>query len=325
MSKKFWWAISIFVVIIVSLGIFGFTKSFKPVVSQKTIKIAHFRETSALPFYIANEKGYFKAENLNVELVEVDSKQLIDTLVTGKVDFTSAIAWPSVVGFEIEHPEILKPFGIMGESNSGDTIDGFLVKEDSKINKLEDFKGKTIAFDNPRGIPSAKMVFKKIGFDPDKDVVLMDMGKDIIASALLSGKVDAVWTTQPSLTIIANKIKTKIVEPNMRTRYLTDPYWISPMGLTTNNFILQNREIVNKVENALKESLAFIQNNPVETRIIATKYTPLTSDITEKMGVQTYKSTPDNQDYLSMQSIVDSLVEAQILKKGTGLIPMYAK
>lgn len=313
-------------VLLVILSVVGITlvKKSSRTAEIPNLKIAYFKEMSASPFFVAQENGYFKEQGLNVELTGFDSgSQMLDMLITNKANITSGLSWPTIVGMEIEKPGLIKVFGGGGETISGEAVDGLLVRQDSTIKNITDLKGKTIAGDNPRNNLALKVVLKKIGLDPEKDVKIIEVGTNVIAQALINKQADAIFALQPSLTTIAEKFGGKTLETNLRARYITDPYWSGVLGVTTADFTSKNSITLQKVFNALQKAVDFIRTNPNEAKLIATKYTPLTEDIATKVGMYFFAAPKENIDFTKGQLIVDSFVDAGILKQKVDIKQMF--
>ena len=62
------------------------------------VKIGYIEHSSALPFLIAYERGYFRKEGVDVELVLCGFKNFMDTLLTGRVDLITATSFPALFG-----------------------------------------------------------------------------------------------------------------------------------------------------------------------------------------------------------------------------------
>ena len=61
-----------------------------PAVAQDKVKMGLFIASSAMPYFIAKERGYFAAENLDVEGIPIANHPLIvQALVKGDIDTAS--------------------------------------------------------------------------------------------------------------------------------------------------------------------------------------------------------------------------------------------
>lgn len=312
----------IFLVILIFVGILIYKNKSK-IVSETPIKIAYLKETGFSYVFVAKEKGFYKEAGLNVELVEVDSKQLLDVILNNRVDVTST-GLASIAGLENEKSGLIKIFGGAGETINGEIVSALLVTKDSPIQKISDLKGKTIGTDAAKNIAGIKLFISKNGMDPEKDVKIIEVGKEIIAQALLNKQVDAVYAHQPTTTILMVKFDARTIETNLRARYTVDPYINAPLGVVTTEFYQKNPDVIKKLFNTYDQSVKFIRENPEETKLITSKYTPqLNSDIATKVGMVYMVSPKEKIDFNKMDIIINSLVEAKILKNKINIRDLF--
>jgi NitT/TauT family transport system substrate-binding protein len=113
------------------------------------VSIGYIPHVSALPFFVAMEKGYFKNEGLDVNFVECGYREFTDALLTGKVDVSSPTSFPTIFGIEAESPRLLRYFLAGGEAVNGDTVYALVVKKNSQMGSIQDLKGKKIGVTDP--------------------------------------------------------------------------------------------------------------------------------------------------------------------------------
>ena len=148
------------------------------------LQLQWFTQAQFAGYYAAVEKGFFKEEGLDVEIVEggvdiVPQQQLAD----GQVDF--ALSWvPKALASREAGADIVNVAQIF--QRSGTLQVSF---KDKNITKGADFKGKKIGnwgFGNEYEVFAA---MSKAGLDPAKDVTLVQQQFDMVA--LLAGEIDA--------------------------------------------------------------------------------------------------------------------------------------
>ena len=146
------------------------------------------------PFYIAQEKGYFKENNVDVQLEKIE----------GDVERRAAIASGNLdaIALTLDSMIVLRSNGIplktvmaIDASNGGDGLVAI-----QSINSVEDLKGHEIAF--PSGLPShffLYSVLKEHGMKMS-DIKPIVMDADQAGAAFASGKIDAAVTWEPWLS-----------------------------------------------------------------------------------------------------------------------------
>ncbi|PJE79163.1 putative thiamine biosynthesis protein [invertebrate metagenome] len=151
-----------------------------------TLMLEWFVNPDHGPIIIAQQKGYFKEEGLNVVIKEpADPRLPTKMLAANQVDIAVNYQ-PSMIHGVSQN----LPIAWVGTLVAG-PLDGLLVLDKGPIKTLADMKGKTIGL-NIGGNEKAFLnrLFKPYGFGAD-DVKLVNVGWNL-SSSLMSGQVDAV-------------------------------------------------------------------------------------------------------------------------------------
>lgn len=137
-------------------------------------------------FYVAEEKGYFKDEGLNVTIeMPADTNDPLKLAATGKVDLAISYLTEAVVA-KSEGIPIVSIGALVRHS-----LDGLMYKENSGIESPKDLEGKIVGY--PSSSVSETLVATMVenaGGDMDR-VELIDVGWDLMP-ALSTGQVDAI-------------------------------------------------------------------------------------------------------------------------------------
>ncbi len=151
-----------------------------------TVLMDWFTNPDHAPVIIAKTEGFFKAEGLDVELVEPADPAMPPKLVAaGKGDI--AISYQPTLHAQIEEGLPLKWIGTLVAT----PLNSLIVLEDGPIKKLADLKGKKVGF-SVSGFEDAMLgqMLKSEGLSFE-DVELINVNF-ALSPALLSGQVDAV-------------------------------------------------------------------------------------------------------------------------------------
>jgi NitT/TauT family transport system substrate-binding protein len=172
-----------------------------PAAALDEIKVHTSGSTSAnvLIYKIAQEKGFYRDENLNVLTIAATSQAGIQGLVGGSFDFSQILGQTSAV---ILHGAPLKNVMVF------DTKPLFWFFGSKKIKRLEDLKGGKLVGVSSLGANTDQMtreVLAMNGIDPRKDVVIQGTGTGPIRlAALVGGSLDAA-IANPTESIMARK------------------------------------------------------------------------------------------------------------------------
>ncbi|HEY2711027.1 MAG TPA: ABC transporter substrate-binding protein [Chthoniobacterales bacterium] len=162
------------------------------VVNSKHVKIGFIGLTCEAPIYVAYEKGFFKEEGIEPELVKCSWAQYKDNLALGSYDITHHLVMyflkPIEQGLDVRF--------------LGGVHNGCLRVQtgvNSPIHKIQDLKGKRIGVPG-MGTPPfvfANRVFGTHGVDASKEITWKVYPAGELGLALKKGEVDAVANAEP--------------------------------------------------------------------------------------------------------------------------------
>jgi len=209
------------------------------------------------PSYIAYEKGFFKEEGLDVELVSGTLDDNKTGLATGQFTVTNGdFQWfPS-----IEQGMDLK---IIGGLHKG--CIKIVVPPNSPIKSAKDLAGKNIGIDQMGGTPMsvATVVLSNAGIDAAKGVTWKVYPLDQLTSAIDKGEVDAFAAWDPYGTLAVNNNGYSVL-----VDIGTDPLFAGKSCCflyATQKKIDENPDRVAAIARAYKKATEWIKANPKET------------------------------------------------------------
>lgn len=159
-----------------------------------TVTIAHSTWVGYGPFYIARDKGFFKKNGVDVDLVRMDDpKERFPALMAGRVQ---VIAGPVDAGpLHLKRPSEVQYVAALAASDGGDGI-----VATKAITAIADLRGKRVAVDE--GSVSEfylSVLLAKVGLK-ERDLHLVDMTADDAGRAFAAHRVDAAVTWEPWLS-----------------------------------------------------------------------------------------------------------------------------
>jgi|SRR3989338_1309926 len=172
-------------VLIVAIALFSIPKG------EETIKLNVFTWAGYAPFILAEEKGFFTEEGVNVETTWIeDVGERRVAMASGNIDFESATL--DIVSLNIVNGVDEVVVLELDRSNGGD---GIVATNDIKT--VADLKGKTIA--TRKGDPGHFLLLyllHEAGLS-EEDVIIQDMDAGAAGAAFVAGQVDAAATWEP--------------------------------------------------------------------------------------------------------------------------------
>jgi NitT/TauT family transport system substrate-binding protein len=225
------------------------------------LKVAYLGLTCEAPIFAADEKGFFKEEGLDVELVKTDWDGLREGLGAGRFDANHTLVM-----------YLLKPI----ESGTDLKITGGIhtgclrlqAAVDSDIKTVKDLKGKRIGVPTHLGSPpylfaSRVLAANDINPRPDpnnKDIQWTAYPPAELELALKQKKVDAVATSDPIGTILIGKKLTRILADQAEDEPYKDEYCCA--AVVSGKLARENPQAAAKVTRALLKGAKWVSENP---------------------------------------------------------------
>ncbi len=232
---------------------------------DKVVFMAGFRAQANLPFvaaYVAQEKGYFEEQGLDVEIRHAASGEHLKLLLSGDVDFTTAAA-SSVLKRRSDPGLPIVAFALFGQQGQ----QAYAAMGNSGINTPKDWEGRTFGYKisvppdylailEANGVDRSKIDEVKVGFDP---------------RVLTEGRVDvlAVFNSNEPDTIRRLGFTVNTWEP--------ETYGVPNLGLTyiTSTDTVDDRpEVVRRFLKATMRAMEDIRDDPAEAVDIVLQYAP---------------------------------------------------
>ncbi len=213
-----------------------------------TSKVGSF----ALPFVIAEEKGFFRSEGLNALVVMMQNQVVVNGVLSKNVDYGGTFT--NFIGAAMAGLPVRIVMAVM------EGTDHVLVTSPS-IKRVEDLKGRTVGISSFGGTPHSEvvMILRKYGMNPEKDVTYLQIGGSSSRyQALENGSIQAAMLTPPFNKIGRQRGFHELVSFN-------DVMRIPLAGLTVHVDRMKERgpEIVKMIK-ALLKSLDYIRSRKGE-------------------------------------------------------------
>lgn len=246
--------------------------------------------TNHTGFYVAKNKGYYKDQGLDVEIIEPGDNATTSMVAAGKADFGVSYQEDVTYALTSEDPLPIKAIATIIQHNTS----GFVSLKSANINSVKDFEGKTYA---GWGAPSEEAVIKavmnKAGADFSKLTIVGSDGSGIagLSDEVGKNKVNLSWefygwaVTQAIMDgYDVNYMPLKDLDS--RLDYYT------PVIITNNKMIKKNSKTVQKFMNATKKGYEYAIDHPDKSAEILHKTALKDTDL---------KFLKKSQEYLSSE------------------------
>lgn len=225
-----------------------------------SLKLGHSTWVGYGPFYIARDKGFFKDEGIDVELVIMEDTPIkMGALMAGQLDLVASTV--------DEFPIYMKPgiglHYVMAVDNSKGG-DGIVATKD--ITKIEELKGKKVAFEEGSVSQFFLNALLKDAGMTQNDVEAVNMAATDAGVAFAAGQVDAAVTWEPALSQGA-------AAPNGHILLTSadKPGLITDVVAATDATLKDKKADVQAFVRAWYRALDFIKSNPDEANAIMAK------------------------------------------------------
>lgn len=215
-----------------------------------------------VPLYVAQEKGFFREEGVDVEFVKIEiAPDMIQSIIGGSTDAGTPGSFALITFIAKGAPVSAVAYYGYG----GDRI-ALAARKDSGIDKITDLYGKRLAVQT--GTIGAQMwgnMVKAEGLDASKIDVKNIRNLDL-PSAIAAKSVDALITWEPNPTVLEERGLVKVIQ---RAGKYQKSYGAVIFG---NKFIEENPDTVRRFVKAHFRAAKFIRDNPREAAEINAKY-----------------------------------------------------
>jgi len=213
-----------------------------------------------LPLTIADVKGYFKEEGLNVKILDFQGgSKSVQAVVGGSADILES-AYEHTINLQARGQEI-QVFALQGR------YPGFVLSVSKELAKtykgVADLKGKKVGVTAPGSSTNAMLnvLLKKNGISPaDVPVIGVGAGASVLAS-MANGQIDATVQADPATTLLV-QAGDAVVKVDTRTAEGTEAVYGGPMPAASfsalRSFIDKNPNTIQALTNAMVKALHFL-------------------------------------------------------------------
>jgi NitT/TauT family transport system substrate-binding protein len=297
--------------------------------STPKIRIGFWPVASALPFFVAIEKGYFKEAGLDVEALKFASaQQVMEAMLAGRAEGSSNGTASAVLAIgEIAQPGLFKIF-CTNPTNAKYILDEFIVAKDSPIKSLAELKGKRVA-SGPgiQNVTLAKVMLERAGAGA-VTIVELPIGQHV--ASIAAGQVDAAYTLEPTGTVGRLNGTTRVLEVGVVAKYiLGDPMapWHGGAASLTSAFIQKHPAEAKKFIAAYARGVDLVRHKPDEARPFLKGYTAIEGALTAEVPMSAYMfgSEFKPSDVAYFQKFYDLFYEKGIFEKRVLVEPLLYK
>jgi len=278
--------------------------------AQAKGKLGYMKIVDNAAMFVAMEKGFFKAEGLELETVPMAGGAVIVQGVTsGDLQF----GWTNVIslyqayveGFDFK----LIAGGATNVRGSNETH-AIVVGKDSSIKSAKDLEGKTVAVNTLNNIVHlmAMAWVDKNGGTSSK-IKFVEIPFPQMEPALVAGKVDAISVQEPFAAVAARKPETRVLSNpwgDVTAKFLIASWFASE------KWIQKNKSTAQAFVRAINRGIDAIHADKEGARAAMIKWAGLNPDMVGKIGLPLFEKAVNEKD---VQATIDLTIKYKFITR----------
>ncbi|MFE1839386.1 ABC transporter substrate-binding protein [Streptomyces sviceus] len=274
---------------------------------RTTVRVAALPLSDSAMLYIAQNRGLFKREGLDVRIQQIQqSLQALPALSKGQIDMVASANY--VTYFQAQDQGTLDIRIVAEAIRAAPRMMEVLVPKDSDIKALADLAGRELAvnvLNNVQSLTFNEILAKQgVGRPVYRQIPFPQMG-----AALDKGQVDAVHAVEPYDSSIQDELGARVLVDGSSA-----PVASIPLSgyITTEKFAGKNADALARFQRALKAAVKLADADPSLVREVIPTYTKVTKEQAEKIDLPVYPATVDGTQVARLTALME---KQKMLKK----------
>jgi len=220
------------------------------------------RSIAAIDLYVAKERGFFREESLDVDIVQIRGNVAVAAALSGQVQATNGVG---TVIRAMERSEI--PLKVLPASLQRNLFWLVARKEITSIAQLKNKILGTTTFGGSQHTAATRLI-RKGGVDPDKDLTVV-VGGDVPAQlqSLISGAIDVAALSPPTVILARDKFHMNILGSAME-----DVANLQNGTAVTEKLLRDNRVLLKRILRARAKANRYFWENESGTSEVLAKF-----------------------------------------------------
>jgi NitT/TauT family transport system substrate-binding protein len=255
------------------------------------------------PLYLGVRKGFFRAENLDVEPRPTQGgATAIPSVAANEFQFAFGNSISMLQAQQRNIKLRIVTEGVQGGSSDKDSSNGMMVAKGSDVRRPADLAGKTIAVNTLHGLGevTVKASLEKQGVDVSK-LKFTEVPFPEMNTALERGSVAAAWHVEPFISQLLAAGGRKLFDPFVETHPRLTP--AQYFGVT--RFLDQNPEVESAFRRAMNKSLDYARTHEAEIRAEIPRYSEIPKPVAEKMPLPYWTSELNEKSIRELATLAD--------------------
>jgi NitT/TauT family transport system substrate-binding protein len=291
-----------------------------PAAAQDKVKVGVFPVSSTLPYFVAVERGFFKEQNIEPEMIRlIGGPPNVAAMITNQIDASAVLVTIEGMNANIKKPGVAMYISINSQ-NRNYQMEQFVVRKGYNATSLKDLKGaKIMSAPGPANVTMAKAVLAAVGLkEGDYSIDQLDMAQHV--NAMTAGTFDAGYTLEPNASTMRKLGVATTIEAGVISRYiLGDPNAnaFAAGCAITSDFIKTRPDVAKRFTAAWAKAARFVNENLAEARKYLAKNTFTPEDVVDTVPMVRYFMAKDlaGKEKAEFQKFIDFSVQTGTLEQ----------
>ncbi len=298
--------------------------------AQDKVRVGVFPVSSTLPLFVALERGFFKENNIDIEMTRlIGGPPNVAALIGNQIDASAVLVTIEGMNANLKKPGVAMYISLNSQ-NAKYQMEQIVVRKGLEIKSLADLKGKKImSAPGPANVTMARAALAAAGLkEGDYQLDQLDMGQHV--NAMTAGTFDAGYTLEPNASVMKKNGVASTFEAGVIAKYvLGDPQanaWVGGCALSS-DFIKAKPDVAKRFTAAWGKAVKFINENPTEARKHLVKNTFTPDDIVDTVPLVKFEmvSNMKPSDINDFQRFMDYSVKTGTLPEKVDVSKYLAK
>jgi NitT/TauT family transport system substrate-binding protein len=291
-----------------------------PAAAQDKVKVGVFPVSSTLPYFVAAERGFFKDQNIETEMVRlIGGPPNVAAMITNQIDAAAVLVTIEGMNANIKKPGVAMYISVNSQ-NKTHQMEQFVVRKGFPATSLKDLKGaKIMSAPGPANVTMAKAALAAAGLkEGDYSIDQLDMGQHV--NAMTAGTFDAGYTLEPNASTMRKLGVATTIEAGVIAHYILGDSeanaFVGGCALTS-DFIKSRPDVARRFAAAWEKATRLINENLAEARKHLVKNTFTPEDVVDTVPMVRYFMAKDltDKDKADYQRFIDFSVQAGTLEQ----------
>ncbi len=287
------------------------------------VKVGVFPVSSALPYFVAAERGYFKEQGIDAEMVKLmGAPPIVQGMLTNDLDAGANLVTVDGMNGNTKKEGLLYYMSLYGQ-NKFAQMEQFVAKNGIAATKVADIKAgtgpkKIMSAPGAGNMAMARAVLSAVGMKEGADYTLTELAMNLHADAMKAGTFDFGYTLEPNATVMNSMGAAKTVEAGVVSKYIIgreEAYAYMAGGAITGKLLKERPDVARRFTAAWRKALKDIEQDPTTRELLkGNTFTPPELAMTIPLPRMLMVDQLSAQDKKDFQKVIDFTIESGVIK-----------